>query len=94
MGDELRLAELLAALSVATDLGMGQAPEKAVRGCLVATSLARAMDLPDAEVQDVFYTTLLQHVGCTAPAHETGRLFGDDLTIALQAERTDGASFR
>jgi HD-GYP domain-containing protein (c-di-GMP phosphodiesterase class II) len=92
--DELRLAELLAALSLATDLGMGQAPEKAARGCLVATSLARAMDLPDTEIQDVFYTTLLQHVGCTAPAHETGRLFGDDLTVALQAERTDSASFR
>jgi hypothetical protein len=35
--DDLRLADLLAALSVATDLGMGQQPEKAVRTCLVAT---------------------------------------------------------
>jgi hypothetical protein len=29
--DDLRLADVLAALSVATDLGMGQEPEKAVR---------------------------------------------------------------
>jgi DNA-binding CsgD family transcriptional regulator len=92
--DDLRLADLLAALSVATDLGMGQEPEKAVRGCLVATSLARAMDLPDPEVGDVFYTTLLQHVGCTAPGHELTYLFGDDLTVAPQAERTDSASLR
>lgn len=92
--DDLRLADLLAALSVATDLGMGQEPEKAVRGCLVATSLARAMDLPETDVHDVFYTTLLQHVGCTAPAHETAYLFGDDLTVALQAEQTDSASLR
>lgn len=94
MRDDLRLADVLAALSVATDLGMGQEPEKAVRGCLVATSLARAMDLPEAEVGDVFWTTLLQHVGCTAPAHEFAYLFGDDLTVAVRAERTDSASLR
>jgi HD-GYP domain-containing protein (c-di-GMP phosphodiesterase class II) len=92
--DDLRLADLLAALSVATDLGMGQEPEKAVRGCLLATSLARAMDLPAPEVRDVFWTTLLQHVGCTAPAHELTWLFGGDLTVAPRAERTDSASLR
>jgi HD-GYP domain-containing protein (c-di-GMP phosphodiesterase class II) len=91
---DLRLADLLAALSVATDLGMGQEPEKAVRGCLVATELARAMDLPDHQVHDVYWTTLLMHVGCTAPAHEAARLFGDDLTVTLQAERTDPTSLR
>jgi HD-GYP domain-containing protein (c-di-GMP phosphodiesterase class II) len=91
--DDLRLADLLAALSVATDLGMGQEPEKAVRGCLVATDLARAMGLPETDVRDVFYTTLLQHVGCTAPAHETAYLLGD-LAVAPHAERTDIASRR
>jgi HD-GYP domain-containing protein (c-di-GMP phosphodiesterase class II) len=92
--DDLRLADLVAALSVATDLGMGQEPEKAVRGCLVATTLARAMDLPEPEVRDVFYTTLLQHVGCTGPAHEAARLLGDDLVVGAVAERTDVASRR
>jgi HD-GYP domain-containing protein (c-di-GMP phosphodiesterase class II) len=94
LDDDLRLADMLAALSVATDLGMGQAPEKAVRSCLVATHLARAGDLPDPVVRDVFYTTLLQHLGCTAPAHEAWYLYGDDLAGAPQAERTDMASRR
>ncbi len=85
---------MLAALSVATDLGMGQEPEKAVRSCLLATHLARAGDVPDPVVRDVFYTTLLRHLGCTAPAHEAWYLFGDDLTGAPQAERTDMASRR
>jgi HD-GYP domain-containing protein (c-di-GMP phosphodiesterase class II) len=89
--DGLRLADILAALSVATDLGMGQEPEKAVRSCLVATHLARACDLPEPAVRDVFYTTLLQHLGCTAPAHEWSYLFGDGLATSPQAERTDGA---
>ena len=65
-----------------------------MRGCLVATGLARAMDLPEAEVGDVFWTTLLQHVGCTAPSHEVAHLLGDDLVVAPQAERTDSASLR
>jgi HD-GYP domain-containing protein (c-di-GMP phosphodiesterase class II) len=92
--DDLRLADLLAALSVATDLGMGQEPEKAVRTCLVATQLARAMDLPDPEVRDVFYTALLKHLGCTAPSHETAYLLGDDLAGTPRTERTDIASRR
>ena len=92
--DDLRLADLLAALSVATDLGMGQEPEKAVRTCLVATELARAMDLPEPEVRDVFYTALLKHLGCTAPSHETAWLVGDDLAGAPVAERTDVADRR
>ena len=87
--DDLRLADLLAALSVATDLGMGQEPEKAVRSCLVATHLARTMDLPDRDVRDAYYTALLQHVGCTAPSHEAAALFGDDLGSTPLAERTD-----
>ncbi len=68
---ELRLSELLAALSLVTDLGMGFPPEHAARNCLLATGLARAMDLPEQEVRDVYYTALLKHVGCTAHAHES-----------------------
>ena len=43
LSERVRLADLLAAVSVATDLGMGQEPEKAIRACLVATALARRM---------------------------------------------------
>ena len=88
-GEHVRLVELLAALSIVTDLGMGQEPEKAVRACLVATHLARAMDLSERDAQDVFYCTLMQHLGCTASAHEVSYLFGDDLGILQRAERTD-----
>ena len=94
MTNDVRLVELLAALSIVTDLGMGQEPEKAVRACLIATHLARAMDLPERDVQDVYYCTLMQHLGCTAPAHETTYLFGDDLTMLPRAERTDERNAR
>jgi len=92
--DELRLADLLAALSVSTDLAMGQAPEKAIRACVVATEIARRLDLPDHEVSDVYYTTLLKHLGCTATPHEE-LLFGpDELATRPVAERTDMTSPR
>jgi HD-GYP domain-containing protein (c-di-GMP phosphodiesterase class II) len=86
---DLRLADLLAALSVTTDLAMGQPPEKAIRACVVATEVARRLDLPDHEVSDVYYTTLLKHLGCTATPHEE-LLFGpDELATRPTAERTD-----
>src|SRR2546426_7827329 len=41
--DRLRLAELVAALSLATDLGMGQPMAHALRTCLFAIALGRAL---------------------------------------------------
>ena len=91
--DEIRMADLLAALSVATDLGMALAPEQCIRTCLVATSLARQLGLPEAEVSDVYYTTLVRHLGCTATTHEEAYLFGpDELSLRPRAERTDDAN--
>jgi hypothetical protein len=66
---ELRLAELLAALSLVTDLARGRPAEEALRACLLATRLAGAMDLNREQASDVSYMTLLRFVGCTAPSH-------------------------
>jgi HD-GYP domain-containing protein (c-di-GMP phosphodiesterase class II)/DNA-binding CsgD family transcriptional regulator len=88
-GERVRLADLLAAVSVATDLGMGQEPEKAIRACLVATALARRMGTAEAEIPDVYYTALLRHLGCTATAHEEAYLGGDELAVRPVAERAD-----
>jgi HD-GYP domain-containing protein (c-di-GMP phosphodiesterase class II) len=92
--DELRVADLFAALSVATDLGMGHEPGKAIRACLVATELARAAGLPEPVVRDVYYTALLQHLGCTASMHELVTLFGDDRGVLAEAEHTDDTTLR
>ena len=45
----------------------------------MATRLARIMGCSDAEISDVLYTALLQHLGCTAYAHEVARVWGDDV---------------
>jgi HD-GYP domain-containing protein (c-di-GMP phosphodiesterase class II) len=85
----LRLADLLAGLSVASDLGFGLPPETAMRSCLLATALARNLGLTEEEVADTFYASLLFHVGCPAFSHETAALFGNELTILSAVARTN-----
>jgi hypothetical protein len=68
--NRLRLAELVAALSIATDLGLGQPMAHALRTCLIAVSLGRALGLPEGQLADTYYTTLLRFVGCTSDSHE------------------------
>ena len=88
----VRLADLLAGLSRFADLGFGLQAGAALRSCVLATRLARSLDLPAADVRAAFYTALLHHVGCVAYAHETARLFGDELVANRAAGRTDVAS--
>ncbi|MQA00577.1 MAG: HD domain-containing protein [Dehalococcoidia bacterium] len=76
----LRLAEVLAPLSLVTDMGMGSPDEHAMRACLLATSLARRAGCPEDTVRDVYYATLLRHLGCTATAaEEASHLGGDEI---------------
>ncbi len=90
---QLRLAELMAALSLATDLGMGQPLEQALRTCLIAIELAARMGLTKDEISEVFYVALLRFLGCTADAHEVAEFFGgDDLAERRAAAQLLGGS--
>ena len=61
----LRLAELIAALSLATDLGLGMPQEHVLRQCRIALALAERVGVDDAERAAVYYTAMLAWVGCT-----------------------------
>ena len=74
-------AELLAALSVAIDLGLGQPAEHMLRAAMIATRLADRLGLSDAQRDCVYYTTLIMWVGCHADSHEYARWFGDDIAV-------------
>ena len=87
----IRLADVLAGLSLISDHGLGLPPDDAVRSCLVATALARKLDLHESEVADVFYDALLEHIGCMGYAHETAQVWGDDLAANRAAQRTNFA---
>ena len=92
MSDGIRLADLLAGLSLISDHGLGLPPDDAVRSCLLATALAHKLDLRDGEVADVFYDSLFEHVGCLGYAHESHLVWGDDVAANRAAQRTNFAA--
>ena len=85
----LRLAELVASLSLATDLGLGLPMEHALRACLVAMRLAERVGLDESQRVVVYYVGLLASVGCHANAHEQAALFGDDIAFKADVYMAD-----
>jgi HD-GYP domain-containing protein (c-di-GMP phosphodiesterase class II) len=81
------LVELLAALSLAADLGLGQAMEHGLRGCLIGARLAACLDVDQGMQDDLYWVSLLAMAGCTADSFEVRQMWGDD--IALRAGMFD-----
>jgi len=99
MGDDLgqapvRLAELVAALSLGIDLGFGQPMEHVLRQSLIATRLADRAGLDGAARASVYYTSLLINVGCHTDAYEQARWFGDDIEMKSGKYEFEPKSFR
>lgn len=70
----IRLAELLAAVSLATDIADDAPLESALGDALTSVRLAGIANLPVPDVADVYYLALLYHVGCTAAADAQERM--------------------
>jgi len=83
----VRLAELVAALSLGVDLGFGQPMEHVLRQCTIALRIAECVGLDEQQRSVVYYTALLVNVGCHSDAHEQAKWFGDD--IALKSGKYD-----
>jgi HD-GYP domain-containing protein (c-di-GMP phosphodiesterase class II) len=85
----VRLAELVAALSLATDLGLGQPQEHVLRQTVIGRRLAAAAGLPDDQQAAVFYVSLLAWVGCVSDSHELAAWFGDDQRLRADSYEVD-----
>lgn len=72
----IRLAELIAALSLATDLGMGQPLEYALCSCVLAVRLGAALGLGEQELREVYYQALLRFIGCNAETAMLAAILG------------------
>lgn len=75
----VRLAELLGALSLAMDLGLGQPMEHLLQSCLLALRLGQALGLPGEALVRVYWLSFLRFLGCTAASEMTASLLGDDV---------------
>ena len=77
----MRLADIVGALSLASDFGQGQPFAHGLQSTIVAMRLAELLPLADAERRTIYYASLLRAVGCTASAHETAVMLGDDVAF-------------
>jgi hypothetical protein len=78
---QVRLAELVASLSLATDLGLGQPMEHILRSCVLGLRIAEDVGLDESERAVVYYVALLAWLGCHADSHEQAAWFGDDIAL-------------
>ena len=85
----VRLAELIAMISLGTDLGLGQPMEHAMRQSLIALRLAERLGLDENTRAVVYYVGLIAWVGCHVDAYEQAKWFGDDMALKADAHHVD-----
>jgi HD-GYP domain-containing protein (c-di-GMP phosphodiesterase class II) len=81
----------MAALSMATDVGMGQPLETALRTCVVAVRLGETLVLSTRVLRDAYYYALLRYIGCNAHTYAMAALFGDELSLRRDFASVDAA---
>ncbi|MFL6088669.1 MAG: HD domain-containing phosphohydrolase [Aeromicrobium sp.] len=84
-----RRSELLAALSVAIDLGLGQPSEHVLRSTLIAVRLADRMGLRRPQRDSTYLTTQILWLGCHVDSREFAQMFGDDIAIRADSYLVD-----
>jgi DNA-binding NarL/FixJ family response regulator len=89
---DIRLAELMAALSLATDLGMGQPLEWALCACVLGVRLGDALGMSEAELRVVYYQALLRYIGCNADMHLLAAIVGDEIAPRMEIAAVDSGS--
>ncbi len=75
----IRAAEVVGALSLATDLGTGQPLEHALRTAVLAVRLGELAGASPKELADTYYVALLHASGCTSNGHEAIQVYDDDI---------------
>jgi HD-GYP domain-containing protein (c-di-GMP phosphodiesterase class II) len=79
--DRVRTAEVIAALSLATDLGTGVPLEHGLHSTLVAMGLADRLGLDGDTASQTYYACLLFYIGCTADSEAAAEIFAGDLHV-------------
>src|SRR5437667_1949836 len=83
------LAELVAAFSLTTDLGLGQPMEHVLRAWVIASRLGDHVGLEPDDRGALFYVATLAWVGCVADTPELAALFGDDIAFRGDSRQID-----
>ena len=89
MAAPVRLAELMAALSVATDYAMGQPVDYALSATELALRLGELAGYTDAQLRDTYYQSLLRFVGCNAETYTLAAIVGDEIAMRTEVAAID-----
>jgi HD-GYP domain-containing protein (c-di-GMP phosphodiesterase class II) len=81
---QLRVSDLISALSYALDLTEGQPMGHAVKSCLLGMRLAETLQLPVEQRADLYYALLLKDAGCSSNAARMFEILGGDERKAKQ----------
>jgi HD-GYP domain-containing protein (c-di-GMP phosphodiesterase class II) len=74
--DQVRAADVVAALSLATDLGIVVPLEHGLHSALIATRLCDILAVDAETAAHAYYGSLLFYIGCTATARTAAEIFG------------------
>jgi len=81
---QLRMSDLISALSYALDLTEGQPMGHAVKCCLLSMRVADILNLSVQQKSDLYYATLLKDAGCSSNAARMHEILGGDERKAKQ----------
>jgi putative nucleotidyltransferase with HDIG domain len=89
---DIRLAELLGALSHALDMVEGQPPGHCVRCCWIGIHVGRELGLSEDDVWNLYYTLLLKDLGCSSNAARICQLYmTDDISFKRDFKTVNGS---
>lgn len=77
----VRLAEIVGAVSLAADLGLGQPMEHVLRSTVAAVRFGEQVGLTREELDATYWVTLLATAGCTGVSYELTQVWGDDIAF-------------
>ncbi|HSK06648.1 MAG TPA: HD domain-containing phosphohydrolase [Acidimicrobiia bacterium] len=80
---EVRAAEVIASMCLATDLGMGFPFEHGFHATLTTMRLCEVLDVDDDTASSTYYACLLMYAGCTVDGVERSQVFGSSMTEHL-----------
>jgi len=89
LDSRIRRGEVMAALSMATDLALGQPLEFAQHSCVLANRIGRRLGAPPETLAEIHWQSLLRYIGCNAETHAMAALFGDEIDFRRDFARID-----
>lgn len=81
--ERVRTAEVVAAVSLATDLGMGFPFEHGLHATLTAMRLCDLLEVDTDTASQTYYASMLMYMGCTTDAQKNAEIFAGSRTDHL-----------